>query len=647
MRARCAGVRSRVVGQRRAVAGVATAAWITVGTSLAIGVATTPAAGQRYLKPLPPAAGVRIDSRMLADPDAARALGIPLVEDLPSLTHPGPHVEGARAVLVVLGRFSDTGDPLVTSDQVRDRMFIGSEGGSTLADFYEDQSDGAFTVTGDVSDWLQTDVTLLEAAGSLEGHGWVGDSIDVHVARLLTQLDPDVDFGVFDNDGPDGIPNSGDDDGRIDFLSIKYTEVGGHCGGPGPWPHFGGITVDGGPFVSDDAAAGGGNIEIPAYIMDSVVECDGATPQGIAVTAHELGHAIGLPDYYRAVNGIEAENRHWAAGCFDLMAAGGWGCGGGALPTSGFGPTGFSAFSRWVVGWAELQDVTLADDETFVLEPLASSAQALRVRLAPESLESWIIEYRTQEGFDAVLPDEGVLIYHRDEFSGPRAVDPALPAPYSYHLVEADGDNALRLVAAEGGNRGVATDYFARTDPSGPLGPESVPSTRDHLGGQSTLTIHEITRPGATATVRLTVGTGFRVASRAVPSTHAVLTPYVGAIELTGGTLPYAIADQVGGLPDDLVLDVDGAAVTVSGTPRAAGSFSVSLWVEDASGTTVAESIPLRVLDDPTLSAELVLGGLVGSSGLSPDQADYLDRSGNADGTLDLGDLRAFMNRQN
>lgn len=646
-RVRRGGLRPPATGQCRAVKGVATAAGIVLATSLAGGLSPAAATGQRYLKPVPAAPGVRVDSRMLADRDAARALGIPLIEDMPALSHGGPHVEGARAVLVVLGRFSDTGDPLVMSDEVRDRMFIGSGGGSTLADFYEEQSGGAFTVTGDISDWLQTDVTLFDAAGSLNDHGWVGDRIDEHVVGLLSQLDPELDFGEFDNDGPDGIPNSGDDDGRLDFLSIKYTEVSGHCGGPGPWPHFGAILVDGEPFVADDAAAGGGNIEVNSYIIDSVVECDGTTPQGIAVSAHELGHAIGLPDYYRNPAGPEAENRHWAAGCFDLMAAGAWGCGGGALPTSGFGPTGFSAFSRWVLGWAELQEVTVADDEMFVLEPLSTSAQALRVRLAPESLESWIIEYRTQDGFDAPLPDQGVLIYHRDEFSRPRSVDPDLPPPYPYHLVEADGDNALRLVASEGGNRGVATDYFALTDPAGPLGPASVPSTRDHLGGQSTLTIHEITRPGPTATVRLTVGMGLHVASRSIPGTHLVLSPYVASIELTGGTLPYTIVDQAGGLPEDLAVSIDETAIVVTGTPRAAGPFSLSVWVEDGAGTTVAESISLRVLDDPTLDAELVLDGLVGAAGVSPDQVDYLDRSGNADGTLDLGDLRAFVNRQN
>jgi hypothetical protein len=359
-----------------------------------------------------------------------------------------------------------------------------------------------------------------------------------------------------------------------------------------------------------------------------------------------LGHAIGLPDYYRAVEGIEAENRHWVVGCFDLMAAGGWGCGDGELPADGFGPTGFSAFSRWTLGWTELEEVTVATDQTFVLEPLSTSAHALRVRLAPESLESWIIEYRTREGFDAPLPADGVLIYHHDGFTGSRPTDPSLPPAYPFHLVEADGDNALRLVAAEGGNRGVAADVFARTDPSGPLGPATVPSTRDHLGGQSTLVIHEITPPGPTASVRLSVGTGFRVASREVPSETNVLQPMVGVIELADGQEPYVLAQEIGGLPDALVLALDGSTLTIQGTPRVAGLFAVSVWVEDHDGMEVAESISLSVLDDPSLDPVTLLGALVGAQSLTLDQLDYLDRSGNDDGSLDLGDLRAFVRRQ-
>lgn len=607
-----------------------------------------PALAQIYLEPVPTASEVRVDARVLADEDAARALGIPLANEIPSPTHgSGRHVSGARAVLIVLGLFSDSGEPGVTAEQVRTEMFTGADGGSTLADFYEAQSGGAFTVTGEVSEWLRTDITVFEAAGSLNGHGLVGDSVDVHVARLLDQLDPELDFGEFDNDGPDGVPNSGDDDGRVDLLAVKYAEVGGHCGGPGPWPHFGGLRLDGEPYVTEDPTPAGGNVEIPAYLMDSVVECDGATPQSMAITAHELGHAIGLPDYYRAVGGIEPEKRHWAAGCFDLMAAGAWGCGTGEPTFSGSGPAGLSAFSRWTLGWAELQEVTVADDETFVLEPLATSAHALRVRLAPESLESWIIEYRTQEGFDAVLPDEGILIYHRDEYWAPRFADPDLPPPYSYHLVEADGDGALRLVEAEGGNRGVATDYFARTGPAGPLDAGTVPSTRDHLGGASTLTVHEITRTEATATVRLTVGTGLHVASRSIPQNVVVLLPYAAAIELAGGTPPYAITDALGGVPVGLEVAVDGSTLAVAGTPGAAGTFATSVWVTDDAGVTIAEALTIRILDDPAVTAERLLDQVVGSGTLTGAQSDYLDRSGNGDGAVDLGDLRAFVNRQN
>jgi M6 family metalloprotease-like protein len=619
------------------------------GSALAIALvagAPTSARAQLYLEPVPAAPGVRIDARALADRDAARALGIPLVEDLPAMSHGRAHVEGARAVLVVLARFEDTPDPLVSADEVRDRMFTGTPTSKTLAEFYEDQSGGRFTVTGDVTDWLQTDVTLLEGAGSVDGHGLTGDSLRVHIARLLQQLDPVLDFGQFDNDGPDGVPNSGDDNGFVDLLSIKFAEVGGHCGGPGPWPHFGGVSVDGGPFVSNDPTPAGPPITVPVYIMDSVVECDGTTPQSIAVTAHELGHAIGLPDYYRAVDGIEAENRHWVVGCFDLMAAGGWGCGDGALPTGGFGPTGFSAYSRWTLGWAELEEITAASDETFVLEPLSTSAQALRVRLAPESLESWIIEYRTRDGFDAPLPADGVLIYHHDGFTGSRPTDPSLAPPYPFHLVEADGDDALRRVAADGGNRGVAADVFARTDPAGPLGPATVPSTRDHLGGQSTLHIHEIIRAGPTASVRLSVGKGFRVATRQVPAQATVFEPVVGTIELADGQEPYALAEQLGDLPDDLVIALTGSTLSVGGTPRVAGAFGLSVWIEDQAGATLAESIPLRVLDDPSLDPTTLLGALVGAGSLSPDQATYLDRSGNDDGALDLGDLRAFVRRR-
>jgi hypothetical protein len=42
----------------------------------------------------------------------------------------------------------------------------------------------------------------------------------------------------------------------------------------------------------------------------------------------------------------------------------------------------------------------------------------------------------------------------------------------------------------------------------------------------------------------------------------------------------------------------------------------------------------------------VLLRALVGTQSLTSDQVGYLDRSGNDDGSFDLGDLRAFLRRQ-
>ena len=39
--------------------------------------------------------------------------------------------------------------------------------------------------------------------------------------HILRQMDAHTDLGRFDNDGPDGLPNSGDDDGIVDYLFIN------------------------------------------------------------------------------------------------------------------------------------------------------------------------------------------------------------------------------------------------------------------------------------------------------------------------------------------------------------------------------------------------------------------------------------------
>jgi hypothetical protein len=56
-----------------------------------------------------------------------------------------------------------------------------------------------------------------------EQHGWsrFGRIVELR-QEVLAAVDGSIDFAQFDNDGPDGIPNSGDDDGFVDFVAIVY-----------------------------------------------------------------------------------------------------------------------------------------------------------------------------------------------------------------------------------------------------------------------------------------------------------------------------------------------------------------------------------------------------------------------------------------
>jgi len=54
--------------------------------------------------------------------------------------------------------------------------------------------------------------------------------------------------------------------------------------------------------------------------------------------------------------------------------------------------------------------------------------------------------------------------------------------------------------------------------------------------------------------------------------------------------------------------------------------------------------VKIRV-DDPDIPDAALVGGLDGGGSLPAAIAGYLDRSGNDDGTYDVGDLRAYLTR--
>ncbi len=597
-----------------------------------------PAAAQRF-EPFPRAPGVRFPTKLARQ----AAASMPILADADGGTGGAAQARGGIRILALPALFQDSPEPTVSPQQIYALLF--DTAGRTLTTFYDEMSSGRLQVTGTVPDWVRTDVTVLEAAGSVDGHGWIGDGANAHFVAALEAADSMVDFTRFDNDGPDGIPDSGDDDGVVDAITFKFTEVAGSCGGPGFWPHASALQgPQGGMGVeTHDIGYSGEPIRVARYTTESVVECDGTTPQGPATMAHEFGHSLGLPDFYRAAEGIEASQRHWMIGCFGLMAAGSWGCG-NDLRVWGFGPTGLSPLSRLILGWSTATVVEDVRDTTFVLEPVQDGGRILKVHLTDNLAEYYLIEYRPRVSFDDQLPAGGVLVYfvndEADIFGGAYAdTDP-------YWLVEADGGEALRLTIPAGGDRGVAEDVFARSGVTDSLTPATRPATRTSTGESSNVWIHAMSVADGKATIRLTTTSSLAAVPVSVPGFARALRPVEIRFRILGGTPPYTAVPPADGYPPGLAAAMDGDEVVIQGTPLIGGLAGayVPVHVRDSAGDHWFRALTLEIGDIQLSDNEFMTPFLEPTSS-NADIRAYLDNSGNANGSYDVGDLRAYVRR--
>lgn len=432
----------------------------------------------------------------------------------------GAAVEGSMPLLVIQILFSDSPEPHVSVEEVRRVLFEGPADHGTLTDYYREVSGGRLELTGDVLPWVRTEVTLADAVGTNFGLG--GDALLGDVLwEALEAADTLVDFGRFDNDGLDGEPNSGDDDGFVDAVAFQFIEVSASCGGPGVWPHRWRISAwHDQPFESRAETPEGDPLRVNDYIIQSTVVCSGATVQTSATIAHELGHVLGLPDFYDSREGLQPEDRRWIVGCWALMAAGAWGCGDPTVRGDEIMPTHLIPWSKERLGWIEVNEAPVGLFQDVSLGPVRTEGQVLRVPLSPtgQPLREYLhVEYRTKAGFDRDIPTSGVMIYRIDEDQPVRRPNADAPLKFRVTVVEADGNQSLLRNWAEGGNRGEPGDAWA-WDAEGPdmLSNGSTPSSRRNDGTSSAVMLQDI---------RIEEGVAkLRVSTEAIPAARLLRT---------------------------------------------------------------------------------------------------------------------------
>ncbi len=404
-------------------------------------------------------------------------------------------VRGNLRMAVVMTLFSDSPEPSVSTSTI-ERQLFGANPLGNLTQYYHEISGGQVNLTGTVMPWVRTGITAAQATGASNGLG-TDNQLGAYLKDAIARLDPTVNFGQYDNDGPDGIPNSGDDDGFVDVTVFQFSGLAGSCGGPGIWPHRSGLRARAGQaYATDDERPGGAPVLVDDYIIQSAVDCDG-NPQEIATIAHETGHAFGLPDFYDATGGLLPQQRRWVLGCWTLMAAGAWGCGDGSTAGKVAAPPHMGAYEKLALGWVGRTFAEPGWRREYVLDPVQTGGRLLQVPLRGTT-EFLLLEYRPRDGFDRALPAPGVLVYH---------VQPDLPLRpcvecsriYRVGLLEADGDGAMLRTAQEGGNRGVASDVFGGTRT---LGDWTTPALRLNSGARSNVFL-EMAVTGGQARIRL------------------------------------------------------------------------------------------------------------------------------------------------
>ncbi len=411
-------------------------------------------------------------------------------------------VTGRVFVPVVPIAFKNVSPPFPAA-QYADLFFNARPAGHpySLKTFYEQVSNGNISVSGRVLDWVIADSADTYYEDGCHGIGVLAPCPPRPVSRFgelllgalnLVSQGPEgaTLWGAFDNDGPDGIPNSGDDDGFVDFVTFLQPERDGACpSSANIWAHRFVVRAwnGGSPYVTRTPYAGhpGQFLKVDDYIIQSAVggatACDASALMPIGTLAHETGHAFGLPDLYDTDLNISSATQ--GIGEWGLMGSGNY-----ARPYS---PARFEAWSLFELGWVSVD--TLSSGREIRLGPVASSDTVLYLPI-PGTDEFYLMENRqAQESDSAQMNPEfgirskrpGLLVWHIDQgqvdahgFLTDNRIN--VGPVHGVALVQADGRNDLRQPG--GGNRGDSGDSYPGITGNSSLCRTTMPAASDNQG---------------------------------------------------------------------------------------------------------------------------------------------------------------------
>ncbi|MDG2423500.1 MAG: hypothetical protein P8M22_05930 [Phycisphaerales bacterium] len=337
-------------------------------------------------------------------------------------------VQGTYRIPVVAFGYSNVALP----DGVQEALqqVLGAEPpNESLRSYYLEMSNGVFEIIPEI--YIVEALPNTDLYYENESRGWGAESRELLLSDLIPMLDGQIDFGRYDNDGPDGIPNSGDDDGRVDSMMLFTPEPYGsdldnifaHA-----WDASAAFPPEG--FVTGDQSANGGSIKIGKGCTQSCVGLFGDVEIRLGTCAHEIGHCLGLPDLYDVEQHADEDDDPWrGTGMFCLMSS--------SAPLKNL-----SAWCKLKLGWVEVTRLNGLNEMLVEFPAVNNSYRIFKIDLNVTGTEYFLLEYRLNLAPFEGINGQGIAIYHIDERKSNNRVPNCSgigPLHSLVHVEEADG----------------------------------------------------------------------------------------------------------------------------------------------------------------------------------------------------------------
>lgn len=331
-------------------------------------------------------------------------------------------IVGTRRFLVILVEFpdlrfsTDKSEFEALMNQLNYTKY-GNQG--SVRDFYKENSFGKLDLISDV-----VGVYQAKHESKFYGENW-SDGHDAHpqelAAEAVAMAAKDVDYTNYDNDN----------DGVVEGVHIIFAGHGEEAGGGADciWSH---MSTTYGYYNRKQISHYSCSPELRGSQENKMTY--------IGVICHELGHVLGCADFYDT--DYQVGGQYDGTSDWDVMGSGNWN-------KDGACPAHFNPYVKiYDFGWGEVTEVN---------EPYSTQLHSKRstdfVRINTQTPnEYYLLEYRSQDGFDSYIPGHGLMIYH------------------------ASGD--LRL---EAGNT-INTTHPQGFYPVSPLSPTALPTNCDTYG---------------------------------------------------------------------------------------------------------------------------------------------------------------------